>query len=194
MYDPVEYWGKRASGYGKKYTYHEEIELLCDIIQQSKPSSILDVGSGSGSVYRYLIDNKVPINSYTMIDFSGPMRKHCFENTGIMPDSWDGKKLPYSDTSFGLVVSLSVALHVPPNHIENFLSELLRVGGRAYLTTYTDGFETLADHVFKHDYYKIFNKLDINIIIDEIFMNGKIARRGFLIEYKKHNKKKGQIK
>lgn len=154
-FDPRKYWRRR----GRRYTASPaniQIELreFAEWLRASETQSLLDVGSGWGRVYNYLWATGYGYRGrYTMVDFVDTMRRKCQENTGILPDTWDGKTLPYKDKSFDLVMAWEVMLHVSPSDIGRFFAECSRVT-KKWLFFSSPGtiFTQFADHCFRHDY------------------------------------------
>lgn len=86
-----------------------------DLIDKCQPCSILDVGSGSGKLARFLRDQGYKV---TTVDFDE--RTH--------PDKiGDIKDLPFSDGSFDLVSAFEILEHIPFEFFLTCLSELWRV-------------------------------------------------------------------
>ena len=122
LYRPQEYWEDRGANYEvntKDYNSDTEIPILQSILEKHylSDSAILEVGSGYGRIYQE-VGRKC--SNYTMCDFSNSMRRECKMTTGILPDYWNGHKLPYPDNSFDLIILFSVLLHVPEKQIETF--------------------------------------------------------------------------
>ncbi|MBN2067468.1 MAG: class I SAM-dependent methyltransferase [Candidatus Diapherotrites archaeon] len=71
-------------------------------------------------------------------------------------------KMPYPDSSFDLVYSCGVLMHVLPKHIENVVNEMKRLSkDYVYLYERTNRYEEGERHennfVFNYDYCKFFN-------------------------------------
>jgi len=189
-YNPKIYWEKRG-GQFKEIKHLDELENLYSFVapayDTNKNIKILEVGSGNGRVYLYLNDKKIANkNNFTMCDFSNSFRKVCYKNTKIYPDSWDGKKLPYKDNEFDLVISFSVLLHVLPDDIENFFEEHLRVSKKyCFIATWYENLDRIQskDYCFEHDYYSLFSKNKLKILNDVNcdLVDGKYRRKNWLI-------------
>ena len=170
-YKPQEYWEDRGANYEvntKEYNSDTEIPVLESIIEKYNlsDSAILEVGSGYGRIYQ---ESGKKCSNFTMCDFSHSMRRECEKKTGILPDHWNGLKLPYPDNSFDLVILFSVLLHVPDEQINNLFSEICRVvKDYVFITTYTGNLKTLAAHCFKHDYQKLFKKNGLKVTFEKV--------------------------
>jgi len=190
VYNPEKYWQHRGIQYNAPNEKEEELENLKNLILTHPDiHNILDIGSGYGRVFSYLL-NKFAINSssYTMCDFVDSMRYNCLRDTGKLPDSWDGKILPYKDNEFNLVISFSVLLHVPIKDIEQLFKEHARVvkqEGYIFVATYWGGLDKLAEHCFEHPYCKIFKANGLEIIDEKFFMDG--LRVNYLLRKKEIN-------
>ena len=159
VYVPQYYWNERGKNYPVGIAnIKKDVEHLGNWISEVDPDSILDVGSGWGRVYsalhRYgLVDHSM----YFMADFSDNMRKNCHARTGILPDLWDGRHLPYKDNAFDIVLSIEVMLHVRPDDINLFIAEHVRVATRwVYIITAGIIWRKPASHCFHHDYLALF--------------------------------------
>lgn len=189
-YDPKTYWQERANHYDHTERLDELQYLLMALSLIEKPN-ILDMGSGDGRVFNYL-SKVLPLDksNYTMCDIVDNFRNQCSANTGIMPDLWDGKTLPYSDNQFNFVMSISVMLHVPANEIDSHIKECIRVSGNLmFVATWCEkNMDYMAnDYCIHHDYYKLFKENNLEIIYDRdcYFNEGKFRRKNFLL--KKNN-------
>lgn len=159
-YVPSIYWETHGKCYSRE-DVEWELDNLSRWIEQLKPTSILDVGPGWGHVYLHL-SNTGYAGDFAMCDFVESMRQGCKEATGILPDKWDGKTLPYDDDAFDLVLSFWVLLHVQPIYLDQVFREHIRVT-RHWLSIVTL-FECngdLAPHCFIHDYAPYIQRMNI---------------------------------
>jgi ubiquinone/menaquinone biosynthesis C-methylase UbiE len=178
-YNPTKYWESRGSNYAG---IEDDVELhymekAVKDLGLAPDSEILEVGPGYGRIYKLLTG--MGFNRTRMCDFVDSMRQECYIRTGIVPQKWDGKTLPYDNDSFDMVVVFDVLLHVPPKDLDNFLKEIKRVSSRLiYVATYKKGIPKLAPHVFEHNYKKRFE--DLTTIKEKEFNrpgNGFVATR-----------------
>ncbi len=175
LYRPQKYWEDRGANYEvstKEYNSNVEIPILESLIEKNSlyNSAILEVGSGYGRIYQE-VGGKC--SNYTMCDFSNSMRNECKVRTNIFPDYWDGHKLPYPDNSFDLVILFSVLLHVPEEQIKKFFSEICRVTNNyIFIASYTGNLSVTADHVFKHDYNKLFKSEGLTTVFEKKIKDG----------------------
>lgn len=171
FYEPDKYWEQRAWSYVPA-SREAELASMSNVIKSVNPRSILDVGSGVGDALISLRERGVEAR-YRMVDFSDGMRERCYSRTGIWPDKWNGKSLPYTNNSFELVLSLHVMLHVPGDSIRDFIEEHIRVSSRfLYIGTNTHRKHNLAIHCFYHDYRALINELGLKILNWNEFNNG----------------------
>ena len=177
-YDPKDYWNKRGVKYEAPGEKDDETDNLKKIVNQSAgfDTMFLEVGSGYGRIHNELKNGthlSLYPEHYWMCDFVLSMREHCFLNTGMLPDYWDGKTLPYHNNQFDFVISFSVLLHVPPCEIERVFAEHVRVCKKYFfIATYAGGLDRLAEHCFEHDYRKLFEKHGLKIIDEKFFQGG----------------------
>jgi hypothetical protein len=161
-YHPRTYWQQRGNDY-EMVECPDELESLCGWFKSLEAERILEVGAGWGRIYSQWRGLKLS-GSYTMCDFVGSMLDGCQRATGTRPDEWDGKRLPYPDDSFDLVVSFSVFLHVPPIDLKPMLAEHVRVCGRWLFVASLDGYDDrLSPHCFVHDYESTFAELGLEV-------------------------------
>lgn len=143
---------------------------------QLTDKSILEVGSGDGLTYQLLTKQlgASAFPNYKMVDFVDSARNRCKKLTGILPDYWDGIRLPYENKTFDTLISTDVLLHVPPAKVEAFIREHVRVM-KSFLivSTYIGPGKGLATHCFKHDYEALFKAAGINIVDSRLSANGQ---------------------
>lgn len=154
--DPQAYWQKRGQKYAVGTVKVErELQALLRALRDRGPRRTLEVGSGWGRVLLWLRAHGWE-SEYRMVDFTPSMREGCLEKTGILPDPWDGKALPYTDKSFDFVILWDVLLHVPPAQLGRAVwPELWRVTRRwVYITGPGIIYTPLAAHCFHHDYLR----------------------------------------
>ncbi len=160
-YNPHKYWESRGHDYAGieddvELRYMEKVLGELDLPRDAK---IIEVGPGYGRIYNLL--TSMGFKNVKMCDFVDSMIEKCFNHTGVRPDKWDAKTLPYKDKSFDMVVVFDVLLHVPPPRLRNFLKEIRRISsGLVYAASYEKGIPKLAPHVFEHDYPKHFKGLN----------------------------------
>ena len=153
MYDPKVYWQSRGYAYKADSDVRDPIDLAA-FCANYDVKNILEVGSGYGRMYMGL---KRLLNiPYEMCDIADSMIEECHRNTGIMAKKYDGITLPYEDKTIDCVISVNVALHVPPDKIEHFIAEHFRVANR--YVWIASGYHykiPLRPHVFDHDMDKL---------------------------------------
>jgi ubiquinone/menaquinone biosynthesis C-methylase UbiE len=123
---------------------------------------ILEVGQGAGRVYMWFKASKLPTD-YTMCDFVDKPREATFKNTGIMPDKWNGRRLPYNDKYFDFVILFDVLLHVPPADIVKFMAQMKRVTKRWIFVATVKG-KPARTYIFDHKYAPLFDELKLDIV------------------------------
>ena len=168
-YDPHQYWGKRGKNYMSVSEREDELDNLLDCLSKHLPEEerVLEIGSGTGRVYNYLIDRLPEIKGrFDMCDIVDSFRTVCVFETGVVPAKWDGKILPYEKDSAFFVVSFSVLLHVPPEDLEACFSEHMRVCSKyMFLATWFvngDDWKSGLSY-FRHDYLSLFKKYNLKV-------------------------------
>jgi SAM-dependent methyltransferase len=168
MYNPQTYWHARGFRYDAPHPLGREGIVLASTIKryQSGNDNYLEIGSGDGRVFQYLINHGIVTrNSYAACDISRTMIQRCWHKTGLRVTLWDGEMLPYDNAEFEWVLLIHVLLHVPPGDIQSFLIESARVCSRfLYVSTYTGPHEPDAKHCFKHDYLKLFDYAGLTVL------------------------------
>lgn len=141
------------------------MEGLLNWYRQLRPQSTLDVGSGIGEVYMHL-NHYNATRHYVMCDFVNTMRRRCAYYTGITPELWDGKVLPYEGDSFDMVLSVAVFLHVPPADLDRVFAEHVRVSGHWIIVASFAGSASSinSEHCFAHNYTQMFKRHAVNIV------------------------------
>jgi len=116
-----EKWGESKLSYKMLLDFAEWLRMI-----YSNEFTLLDIGSGTGRLFNTLSREGISAD-VQMIDFAELGRKKCFDNTGHLPETWDGKILPYGDEVFDIVVMMDLLLHVHPDQLEQLWSEAVRV-------------------------------------------------------------------
>lgn len=185
-YIPQLYWESRGVGY-QADNDDEELVILGNLIKPE--DTLLEVGSGDGRVYQALKKKEAKFKIFGMCDIADSFIQSCYRKTGMKPKKWDGVTLPYEDSLFDMVISFSVMLHVPPENIDRFLKEHIRVSkDRIFIATwYVPHTSQSAYHCFLHDYPKLFNDNNLKIIEEfETYLEGnEHTRRVWLLQVNK---------
>ena len=166
-YEPISYWDWRAPSYRPPELGRLGEQLLWWIDDYAElGESMLEVGPGNGRVYKLIMDLWAGMDfDYQMVDIAPEMAMMCYANTGILPDIWDGKRLPYDDASYDWLLSFSVLLHVPPADIAQHVAELARVSRRfVFVSTYTSVSAFTFAHCFRHNYDRLFKDAGLSVV------------------------------
>ena len=166
-YEPISYWDWRAPSYRPPELGRLGEQLLWWIDDYAElGESMLEVGPGNGRVYKLIMDLWAGMDfDYQMVDIAPEMAMMCYANTGILPDIWDGKRLPYDDASYDWLLSFSVLLHVPPADIAQHVAELARVSRRfVFVSTYTSVSSFTFAHCFRHNYDRLFKDAGLSVV------------------------------
>ena len=133
-----DYWdGERKYGYGGyKYIPDRWKNVAIDLIKtyNLKPySKVLDVGCGKGFlIYEMLkIEPKLNIIGFDISEYAIKNAKNEIKYNLSVGDA--GKKFPYKDKSFDLVISLGSLHNLPLKELSTSLKEITRVGLQSYI-------------------------------------------------------------
>lgn len=175
-YCPELYWDGRArAGHvthpSRVQQTEEETRWMLETLQGWNFSGrVLDVGSGTGRLTKRL--SELPgVSRYSACDISDQMRKECLNKTGVLPDKWGGKKLPYRDQDFDLVVSFDVMLHVMPELLGEVWDEHVRVTKR-FLFVATSVCDVRSTHCFRHVYVPMIEKSGMVVVKSARYLSG----------------------
>lgn len=130
--------GDRMHGYGG-YSYHprfwqETVRRFRDHYRLRENACVLDVGCAKGLM---LHDFKMLMPSLTVagIDISPYAIEHSLETVRPFLQVGNAKKLPYSDHSFDLAISINTIHNLPLGECREALAEIQRVSrGNSFIT------------------------------------------------------------
>ncbi len=174
------------------------VRMIRDCILQCKPSSILDVGSGSGHISGPLSGDMFVVGAdIDRLDMNGLKRFR-----GFNPVLSDACRLSFRDNSFDFALCNEVLEHIPPT--DTVLGEISRVtrDGGMLLVTVPNGSNIptyIFDHVrqmqgvrrllklkrridpgFKHHYHE-FNIFSIRRALEKYYDIIAIKNTGFIV-------------
>lgn len=146
-------------------------KLLIEQAGIKKDERILDFGCGTGTL-SIMVKKTIPDATVIGLDVDRKIlqiakEKVYYQGLNISLERYNGKQLPYSDSSFDKVVSSLVFHHLDKEQKENSFKEIFRVlkpGGELhiadwgkaanplmrllfYLVQFLDGFKTTSDNV-----------------------------------------------
>jgi ubiquinone/menaquinone biosynthesis C-methylase UbiE len=132
----ISFTGRNASFFAQR-----KVDLLRRLLQTHgrdlSRSKVLDVGCGTGTTDRHLVDHVEVLHG---VDISADMVAVAERTvTGANFDSYDGKTLPFPAGSFDVVIAICVLHHVPELDQGHFVEELHRV-------TRSGGFIAIFEH------------------------------------------------
>jgi SAM-dependent methyltransferase len=136
---------------------------------------ILDVGCGHGYVHSKLRSMKYEIVGVEMAKEVLPFAKK--ENPEVSYVAYNGKNLPFADSSFDLTLAICVMHHTPPKQWLNFLREMRRVlrrGGIAVIFEHNP-FNPLTRYVVAN------NEIDADaVLLSECALRGLLLNAQFV--------------
>jgi SAM-dependent methyltransferase/glycosyltransferase involved in cell wall biosynthesis len=120
----VSFTGKDSSFFARR-----KVEILEDLARASVGDlgtlSLLDVGCGTGTTDRFLVDH---VGSLWGVDVSQEMLTLAAKHVPRGSFEWyNGEKLPFPDGSFDVSIAVCVLHHVPLSARAKFVAELHRV-------------------------------------------------------------------
>jgi SAM-dependent methyltransferase len=114
----------------KSWITPAEVELrkaYADIVCSISPGTILEVGCGTGEVYRKMA-SFIQAGCYNGADISQAMLNRFKElSPEVATFLADGRKLPFEDKSFGTVMAFEVLCHLPMKEVVSVIREMIRV-------------------------------------------------------------------
>ena len=119
----VSFTGRDSAFFARR-----KVELLEELalrsVGQLSGLSVLDVGCGTGTTDRHLVDH---VGSLCGVDVSREMLVLAAHNVPDASYEWyNGEKLPFPDGSFDIAVAICVLHHVPMSARAMFVAELHR--------------------------------------------------------------------
>lgn len=118
-----DYWKQNKKSIG---SWNYGINIVDNLINNYKFSSVLDAGCGSGDVVKYLISKGykakgIELSGQVLKDYSKDLLKKGIVQQGTL------KSLPFKDNEFDVVFSSEVLEHIHEEDIPVVVSELYRV-------------------------------------------------------------------
>lgn len=154
----------------ESYIVRSEIFKAVSVAIPLFSGKILDSGCGS-MPYRDLILSNSAITNYVGLDIESSLN---YED--IQPDFfWDGKKMPFVDATFDVVISTEVLEHIPDPDV--YLMEVKRVLKPGGMFFFTVPF-LMSLHEVPHDYYR-YTPFALELIFNRVgFADIKIKPMG----------------
>lgn len=140
--------GERLYGYGG-YHYHprfwtDTVKRIRDYYQLADNASILDVGCAKGFMM-YDFKKLMPQAEIRGIDVSEYAYEHALPEMKEYIQLANAKKLPFTDDSFELVLSINTIHNLPLEECKASLQEIQRVSkGKAFIVV--DAWRTEEEH------------------------------------------------
>ena len=161
------YWNLRARDiHGKWGNGVSDFEALKGVISLVKPTSLLDIGCGSGRCFSLYMEMNIPevvgqdISSNAIL-----ICKKRFPNSGYKLLCCDIKDLEYDYDYFDLIISTRALSAVLPKDIEDTIDALCKIGKFIYINEMTDS-DCIgpSNYWFKHDYEKLMRMNNYSIV------------------------------
>ncbi|MGE5041738.1 MAG: class I SAM-dependent methyltransferase [Candidatus Levyibacteriota bacterium] len=166
-YRPERFWNKWAKTFMDdpwQVATHKQHAWMLKIIKKEKPTSLLEVGCGFGRNLKFLHENNIA-SDMTGIDISGEMIRRArkyIHNRKVHLKVGNILNIPFKDTSFDLVFTHGVLMHVPNKDVKEALSEMKRVAKESLMMVEQNYGGN--GYTFIHNYKKLCTSLGINIV------------------------------
>ena len=146
---------------GENYSFESEAEEsrefarkffteLFELIPVEKDAPVIELGCGSGRNLNIL--REMGFTNLKGVDFSESQVEFCRKN-GFDVQLMDISNLEFPESSFDLVFTNSVLLHVPPDNIEKVMREAVRVSKSVVaFREHSYEEEVFKGHVYKYSY------------------------------------------
>jgi SAM-dependent methyltransferase len=120
----VSFTGRDSAFFARRKV--EMLEFLAErTVGMLSDLSVLDVGCGTGTTDRFLVDH---VGALSGVDVSQEMLTLAAEAVPRATYEWyNGEKLPFPDGTFDVAVTICVLHHVPLSTRAKFVAELYRV-------------------------------------------------------------------
>ena len=175
-YNPQKIWNLK----GRYFDYDEYQQSifpqhywLLEKIKKAHYKNILEVGCGFGRNLNFIIKHCGSKINLAGIDISASLLKKAKKNipSPVELKLGDICNLPYPPSSFDLVFTHGVLMHIPPLSIERAIFELFRVAKRnvVIIEQYKElpqnkVFERINDFTFAYNYPSLLIKQNIRIL------------------------------
>jgi len=168
-YNPREYWRDKPADPVKRVHGRQEAALL-DAVADLTPTSILEVGVGTGRIAS-LLTTKWPDATYTGIDLSPARLAYARKTLPGHVELIETDLLDWEPDHFcDLVIAVEVLMHIRPSDLD-YAMERLRVWSRQAIVTvdWTEPIEgPIGPWNFLHDYaahgLRVVSKVDLQSV------------------------------
>ena len=143
------------------------ISIIDQAMSNCRGRTCLDIGCGPGDIHSFLAGN---VGKLVGVDVSGEaIEKASSSNPTVDYLSYDGKTLPFADSTFDAAYTICVIHHVPPPQWARFAAEAFRIirPGGIFV-------------VFEHNPWNPLTRLAVNRCAfdhDAVLLNVGTARR-----------------
>ena len=136
QYRKIHSQNVKISGADSFYFAAHKVDML-KAFEKNNTNRILDMGCGDGALAMFL-EKEFPSFTINAIDISADSIALAKEKklTHTIFEAYDGKKIPFENESFDIIIIASVLHHIEFKFHHQFLQEVQRVlkmGGRLYI-------------------------------------------------------------
>lgn len=128
---------------------------IMDFIKRKQYKEILEVGSGSKGIAKYLTKGYIVGCDINFADYAERQRQI---NRNLIPITGSAESLPFKNGSFEIVVSSDMLEHVKSTARENVIKELHRVANKMVFLIFPCGNEALESDRRLRKYYESKNR------------------------------------
>lgn len=152
-------WGKSRADYN----------VLKTIITSINPKRILDVGCGSGRLFR--LYHSLGIREIVGQDISQSAlylarKQKSYNCQNILLLNTPITKLNFPNSYFDLIICNRVLQHIPPNSIKSVIKAICMMASFVYINEIsldTDEVSPVTPYIFKHKYISFFSNCDLMV-------------------------------
>jgi SAM-dependent methyltransferase len=181
------YWEIYAPEINREWGCEEDdFSTISEILRRYRPSAILDLGCGSGRLFKVYANQN--ISTILGIDISGNALSIAKQKYPKIPTlRLSVEEITFKEGTFDLIICNRILQHIPPEKIADAIRRLCSCTYRIYINEITPLESCKFDEgLFFHDYVALFRKQQF---VDEF--SGEIPKNGngrqFFMVFKKKN-------
>lgn len=187
------YWEVYASEIDRAWGHErDDFNVISALLDRCKPSTLLDLGCGSGRLFSDYIAHNIPtILGVDISDTALSIAKQRFPQVPTSCQSIEDSK--FKPGQFDLVICNRTLQHIPPDKIAGVIRRICGCTERVYIneSTVSEG-QKSDDGLFIHDYPVLFEKEQFHLEqTGEI--PKKTGKNQYFMIFKKNGKEKNSF-